>query len=271
MRNARFLLAMTTLALAGCGKSSDPPAPVAKAPETQTASEPAPPIKETPPPAKVAEVPQVAAAFSLTADALIKDYLQNRPAAVEKYGGKIIELTGVVKNVGREFTGTAYLHLEGAGDVVGVTCYPADPEPWGKIVPGQSIKLRGTGEATGAEAILRQCVFIETGPGLAIVVSAEQLAQEYAADREAATKKYANKYLLVSGEIAQKDAEDSGAAKILLKGVGNVRVRCQFPAAEEDWTRSMRSGQQLRALGQYSMGTDPNEAQLTRCLPLTNR
>jgi tRNA_anti-like len=157
--------------------------------------------------------------------------------------------------------------LEAGGDLIGVTCFAANPEPWSQVVPGQKVKLKGRWPPDGGGTLV-DCVFVEVGEGGAISLSAENLAREYAADPEATTKKYDKKYLRISGEIADKEFNSAGAASVFLKGSGKVRVLCSFTAFENDLSKPLKAGQQVKLVGQYTLNFSKDEVGLYFCLPL---
>ena len=54
----------------------------------------------------------------------------------EKYRGKVIELTGVVANLGEEFDNLSFnLRVDPKGGFERVRCMSADPRPWLKVAP----------------------------------------------------------------------------------------------------------------------------------------
>ena len=136
------------------------------------------------------------------------------------------------------------------------------------MVGGQKIKLKGKFPESAYGTPLMDCVIVELSPSPVIVLSAEQLAKEYAANSEAAKKKYQDKYLRVTGEIVDRQINSAGAVAIYLKGADKVRVVCGVTSLEKNLTRSLRIGQQLTLVGQYLFNFREDEVGLTFCLPI---
>jgi Leucine-rich repeat (LRR) protein len=227
--------------------------------------------KKSAPRPKVAveDISKIAPSFSLSAEKFSEEYKENRNAAEEKYKGKVVELTGVVKSMGRNIADDSYISLEAGKVLFGVMCVTADAEPWAKVAPGQKVKLKGKWPEFSVGAALIYCVFLDTGKYEATALSAEQLAKEYVADPEATTKKYKDKYLVISGEVMDRDFNSAGAASITLKVDSKVRVKCHFTAFESKQTRSLKVGQRVKAIGQYTLNFDKDEVGLYFCLPIT--
>src|SRR5262249_57977692 len=112
------------------------------------------------------------------------------------------------------------------------------------------------------------CVLVQTGPSQAVVMSAEQLAKEYAADMEGTRKKYEDRWLQVTGEIVEREFNSAGASSVWLKGTDKVRVNCGFTPFEKNATRAIKIGQQLTVVGQYTSSFSPEETSVIFCLPI---
>src|SRR5262249_22293502 len=170
--------------------------------------------------------------------------------------------------VGQNISGEAYVSLEADKDFTGVMCFTADAEPWAKVVPGQKVKLKGKWPPDAFGTVLIHCAFVDTGTSPAITVTAQQLAKEYAADKEAANKKYKDKYLIITGEVADKEFNSAGAASVTLKVEGKVKVTCSFTAFEKALVKPIKVGQQLKAVGQYTLNFGDDEVSLYFCHPI---
>jgi Leucine-rich repeat (LRR) protein len=223
--------------------------------------------KREPPKRVVEDVSKVEPAFSLTAEKFAAE-AKDRAVANEKFKGKVVELSGVVKTVGQNISGEPYLSLEVEKDFTGVMCFTADAEPWAKVVPGQKIKLKGKWPPDAFGTVLAHCAFVDVGTSPAITITAQQLAKEYAADKEAANKKYTDKYLIITGEVADKEFNSAGAASVTLKVDGNVKVKCSFTAFEKGMVKPIKVGQQLKAVGQYTLNFGGDEVGLYFCHPI---
>jgi Leucine-rich repeat (LRR) protein len=215
----------------------------------------------------VEDISKIEPAFSMTAEMFAAE-CKDRKAASDKYKGKVIELSGVVKSLDSNFSEDVYVSLAVDKDITGVMCYMATPEPWAKVVPGQKIKLKGKFPEDAFGAALVHCVFVDTGTNPAITMTAQQLAKEYAADKEAANKKYNEKYLILTGEVVDRQFNSAGAASMTLKVDGKVRVKVSFTAFDKGAVKPIKVGQQLKVVGQYALNFDAEEVSLYFCHPI---
>ncbi len=218
----------------------------------------------------VEDISKVEPAFKLTAEAFYKEYADDRAAATKKYKDKVIELSGEVDGMGRNFSGEAYVTLKVEKQLIGVTCATADEQPWAKAVKGQKVKIKGKWPEFSVGAALIYCVFVETGEYKGIPITAAELAKEYAADREATVKKYDGKHLVLTGEVVAKEFNSAGAAGMELKADGKVKVQCSFTAFEKDVTKPIKVGQKITVVGEFTLNfASRDEVTLYFCLPVT--
>jgi hypothetical protein len=200
-----------------------------------------------------------------------EEYQADRKAAEAKYRGRLIELEGEIKAMGRNASKSAYISLEGAeDDLIGVMCFTADSKPWKKYVPGQKVKIRGQWAEPSATATLNECVVVEAGPNPAPALTAEQLAMEYSADLPATIKKYDKKYIFLSGEIVGTETNDAGAVTVELKGDGQTKVTCAFTALDRDLAEPLKVGQKVDLIGQFTLNFGKGEAKIYFCMPRDN-
>jgi len=206
------------------------------------------------------------AAFAITALQLAEEFEKDSKAARQKYQGKVIDLSGRIDRLNRNIGGgDAFVVLDGGKE--GVRCVTVDKQPWNKVVPGQKVKLRGT-LADNSTPMLLQCEILETGESPALVVTAEQLAKEAAADAEGTDKKYKGKPLIVTGEIVElKPAK--GEEYLKLKGDDQRKVYCVFPL-QGDMIAGLKEGQRVKILGQYS-GTHNKTVDLILCFVMRDK
>jgi uncharacterized protein (DUF1330 family) len=279
----RWLLgSLILVCLPGCGPGAGKPAgpaPVKKivvAPPRNTPK--APP---TVPQMTAEERAKAAAAmleavpdFSLKAETYYDDYQRDKQAAFKKYFGKVVELSGVVESMGQDpRAGRSFIHLRASEATHGVQCITLDPEPWATVSPGQTVRLKGTWpkETAVSTATLGDCVFVKKGPNPAIAISAVDLAKEYAADKDAAIKKYENKYLIVDGEIVHKETiSKRGTVTVALTGDGGVRVACFFTFVESVQSKPLQVGQRIKLIGTFVKPEETRDVTLSTCLLITN-
>jgi hypothetical protein len=205
------------------------------------------------------------AALSVSAKELVELWSKDKDKAEKDYKRKKVEVSGVVKAIDHDGRGSARIYLDSNPSVC---CYTEDKEPWAKATPGQKIKLRGTWEGFSSQPVLDPADIVELGDNPAVVVSAGQLAKEFAADRKTAESKYDKKYLLVDGEIADVQTRGDGQATIRLQGDGQTAVVCYFTSLEKNQTDGLKKGMKLKLSAQVDSAKKDNEVGLKDCLAI---
>src|SRR5262249_34234728 len=112
------------------------------------------------------------------------EFKKDSTAAKAKYRGKVIEMSGTLEGVRPDPFGTqfAFIEFDVANDFAGVRCVLTDPRPWRKVGPGSKVKVRGKSSEIHA-GDLNPCEIVEAGPNTSVIITAAQLAKEFAADR----------------------------------------------------------------------------------------
>lgn len=91
------------------------------------------------------ENPQIPV-IEVTAKQLVQDYNANEVSADNKYKGKQLKITGVVKSINKDFTDDIYLIIKGEDELFSdVHAYFDDAEAAAKISKGQKITFTGVG------------------------------------------------------------------------------------------------------------------------------
>jgi hypothetical protein len=202
----------------------------------------------------------------MTSVAFAETYAADRGEALHRYHDKVIELSGAITGMGRTIDRKAQLTLQGKpGTLLGVMCFTIDPEPWKKYTPGQNVKVVGRFTAKSGAAALIDCTVIDAGKSAVPTLTAAELTHEYGENREAAVKKYDEKYVVVSGEVLAKETNDAGAVQLDLKGEDKSIVRCMFPASEKDEADAIQPGQKVSVLGEFTLNLAPGQVKLYSC------
>ncbi len=98
--------------------------------------------------------------IEITATQLLSEFMENEPAANEKFGGKIVEVTGVVGEIEDDESGLkVYLRDEDAFE--GVSCAMSEGIAAGDIKEGENIIIRGECDGMLLDVILKRCVIIK--------------------------------------------------------------------------------------------------------------
>ena len=187
------------------------------------------------------------------------EFKKDAAAARAKYKGKVIEMSGTVDSARPDPYGLCgYINLEVANDFEGVRCVLTDKTPWKKVSPGSKVKVRGMSSDVIA-GDLKPCEIIEAGPNPGVVVTAPELARQFAADRRAANQKYDDKWAYVKGEVTEKTSSKGCAVLLKLKGEKDVIVTCCFGEAYKAGLEAVKVGSQVDVYGRLQINPGPQE------------
>jgi hypothetical protein len=182
------------------------------------------------PPDKI-DVANTAPVASLDAQAYFEEYEKDQKAAIKKYQNKVVEIKGVVKSFdlkpGGSSTpeGETEINLQiKSGTWSGIGCKTREKEPWSRVLPGQTIKIKGV---SLLGIMMENCVITETDPTPPMTITAEALAKEAQTERAAAKKKYEHKWVILEGEVIERKEQPSGV-RLVLKGEGQINVNANF-------------------------------------------
>ncbi len=111
------------------------------------------------------------------------------------------------------------------------------------------------------------CVFNPTGPSLAIITTAEELATEIAADKESAEKKYEEKSFILTGEVLRVEKPGFGM-RVILKGTTDKPLICSFYTGNKTKERDKAfvPGAKIKIYGEFNRFGD---FQLDKCELIT--
>src|SRR5262245_20094451 len=207
--------------------------------------------------------------FTLGSKEFAEEYKKDKKATEAKYKGKVVELSGTVKSVGRNISKEAFIRLDaGMKNITGVMCFTADKQPWLKATPGQTVKVKGKWPEFVVSPALVECVITDVSGSGAPTLTADELGKAYATDKDATTKKYDNKYLFLTGEIAKVTFDAAKAASVTFKTSGKTKVVANFPAFDKEETEGFKTGQKIKVLGEYSFNLAPDQVSINLCIPV---
>jgi hypothetical protein len=112
------------------------------------------------------------------------------------------------------------------------------------------------------------CVIVDKGESPAVVISAEDLAKEFSANPEETSKKYDKKHLILTGEVTDREFNSAGAAAVILKGHDKIPVKCHFSAFEKGVAKSMKVGNKVKLVGEYTLNFGNDDVNLYLCMPI---
>jgi hypothetical protein len=241
-RAVRTLALLAPVALAaGCHKAADP--------EPEASSEPE---------------------FSVTAEALAREYETDSAAADRKYKGKWMLVEGPMEDVELSPSGYVTVTLKGfaleankdrPGHIVRGDFLPTETGRLADLTPGQQIQFKGKcdGAFKGEEAHdspfveFLGCQLVVVGPDPSLPVTAAQLTGEYVRNEKAADAKYKDKYLVIEGTVVELQEKD-GLLAILLEGHDEkspapIRVAAGYSEHRRDQFAALKKGSKVNIKG----------------------
>jgi hypothetical protein len=204
--------------------------------------------------------------FTLTAKEFGGEYKKDKKSFETKYKGKVVELKGVVRKVGRDPFGSteARLYLEEAFDIV---CSTADKNPWRRALPGQKIRLKGRVPKwkIANRGVLFGCVISDVSGPPPPTLTADELGKQYGTDRAGTSGKYNGKFIILTGETAKVEKGGILSTAVVFKTMGKPQVSALFFGFAHK-ADALKSGDKIKVLGEYGRNTSPDEVKLDDCI-----
>ena len=95
---------------------------------------------------------------TISASKLYKEYNENEIAADEKYKGKIIEVTGVIRDIGNDIMDNAYITLVGNEYLGDIQCYFNEKSVVAKLSKGKRITVIGSCSGLMINVQINNCI-----------------------------------------------------------------------------------------------------------------
>ena len=96
--------------------------------------------------------------ITISASKLYKEYNENEIAADEKYKGKIIEVTGVIRDIGNDIMDNAYITLVGDEYFGDIQCYFNEKSVVAKLSKGKRITVIGSCSGLMMNVQINNCI-----------------------------------------------------------------------------------------------------------------
>ena len=96
--------------------------------------------------------------ITISASKLYKEYNENEIAADEKYKGKIIEVTGVIRDIGNDIMDNAYITLVGNEYFGDIQCYFNEKSVVAKLSKGKRITVIGSCSGLMINVQINNCI-----------------------------------------------------------------------------------------------------------------
>src|SRR5262245_15526000 len=197
------------------------------------------------------------AEFTFEAPAWHDEWKKDRSAALAKYKGKIVEVSGDVTYVffeaanGLRSGPGGWVNLKGLSEILPVYCFTTDPQPWLRVSKGSRARIRGRAGMVDTNELV-ECAIVEAGPSPALNVTAEDLAKAVAADRKLAAAKYDQKFVHATGEVAEALPGPGGTMKLRLK-TGGEPVDAYLGTHAAKRAGAVKDGQTVNLFGQVQV------------------
>jgi hypothetical protein len=256
----RLQVSLLFLLLVGCSGSKEdnkkPDGSVSKSTDREKPQPTTKPEKTEKDSDREEKPPPQSAEMRITSEKIGEEFRNDVKATTAKYNDKVLELSGVVEEIGLSSRNDAYLLLEGTQIPTQqlIECLTTDKEPWNRVTPGQTVTLRGRCEILGGEMKFRNCQIVEPKSPVRVGIKSTDLAQAYEKDAEAAAKTYEGKWLEVSGEFDKVDRLTSmEKAVVMLKIPGKVGISCVVDGGMVALAEKLKGGQSIKVLGRVKV------------------
>ena len=174
--------------------------------------------------------------YKLTMDELEQEIKADSSVTSTKYGGKVLELSGIVESpivdAGKKVVAFELKSSKPRPDhtTIEILCICDDRSVYGTLGRGQTLRVRGVYIRAGG--IMKPCEVVEKGPDTRALIASPQLAAEFTANWDEAKRKYNEKTLVLSGTVSaikhRSDGKGLEFNLLELKGDGNTVVECLY-------------------------------------------
>jgi hypothetical protein len=192
---------------------------------------------------------------------LAEEFKKDEKACQQKYSGKTIEVSGKVTDITwQEIQEKAYIRLEKFPD--GVQCITIDKQPWAKIAPGQTVKIRGKAADYSFRTLitLEACEVVDSGPNQLEEISTEDLIKKLQADKDRPVDELGPPgHLLVSGEVARIEKGEQNREVVYLKGTDGIAVTCGL---DDYFIKKLKPGQKIKLVARAQVTGEGKEIKI---------
>ncbi|MBN9517793.1 hypothetical protein J0H58_04615 [bacterium] len=171
--------------------------------------------------------------FKLTSGEFEVEYKQDRDAAVRKYTGKVVEVTGevfdVILAVGGKAANIMFYAADRQSSIAGA--YRSnDMGVLTELGKGETVTLRGTfnDSGMGFVAALDGCVVVKKGPSTVVRMTSVELSKQFSAAPAEAAKKLKGKTVIVTGVVTALKPKSTAPQYLELKDDGKTPVSVSF-------------------------------------------
>lgn len=184
----------------------------------------------------------------LTAEQLDAEFADDSQKAIQKYAGRVMQITGRVSRVS-EIAGEMRYHLGARPMVISTQYFVRNGNPWYCVRPGQTVTLLGEGYSV--YPCLINCEVIKVSGKPLPTLPAVLLGKYLESDRVGFRNRFYLLQLTVSGEVIQKAPSKTltDHIEVTLRSTTNTSVTCEMIAEEAMATESVRIGDSVTITG----------------------
>lgn len=105
------------------------------------------------------QVQSQAPSYTLSADQLYRDYNANEVSADAKYKGRVVVVSGVIQNIGKDILGSPYIVIGGRGFLDGAQCTftRGEESSVARLSKGQRVSVKGEVSGKMANVQISKC------------------------------------------------------------------------------------------------------------------
>ena len=105
--------------------------------------------------------PETPVDIEVSARKLFADYQANEIAADETYNGKVLQVSGTIRDIGNDLLDNAYISIAGDQYFGDVQCFIADKAVVAKLRKGSFVTVKGECDGLLMNVILQRAIVIE--------------------------------------------------------------------------------------------------------------
>ena len=149
----------------------------------------------------------------LTPDEFANETRKETHGGFDKYGGKVIEVSGRVNGFLRTRGGKEVLKIE-TSDGPSLRCIMTEQGHWKTTMPGTTVTVRGQCTKYAPIVSLRECRIVKASPEGAVVLAADELVAEFLEDPNATSERYLRQGFFMEAKCS-KDSIDGLTGTLL--------------------------------------------------------
>lgn len=199
----------------------------------------------------------------LTSAQLEEEFKADAKAALEKYTGKVIRVTGRLSRIAHVLNGEIAYRLDGP---LTTQFFLRNGTPWSCCRPGQMVTLTGVGFPLYPSFV--KCEIVEIAGVPDPILTAASLGEMLEADATDFRQRFYFKQLVVTGEVLEKSqpADVGEVVKITLRSTEKTTVMCEMDLFELLAAESVAIGDTVTITGWNTLESPQDSIKLARSL-----